>query len=123
MKEFELLQYLINNKSFLSCYENQEKIVETLEDILYKFEYADFEDATMCLKLYKKGLNQELVRVDFEIEIEDDDKATVTAVKEGGVYKINLGDSKDTLLTITIKQEEINKQNSFTTITKTKYVV
>ena len=111
-KEYEtIIKNLINNKSFLSCYENQEKIVETLEDILYKFEYADFEDATMCLKLYKKGLNQELVRVDFEIEIEDDDKATVTAVKEGGVYKINLGDSKDTLLTITIKQEEINKND------------
>ena len=106
-----ILKNLINNKKFLSCFENEEEVIETLEDALYEIEYADFEDATLCLKLYKKGLSQKLVRVDLEVEIEDGDKAIVTAVKEDGAYKINLGDSKDTLLTATIKKEEINKND------------
>lgn len=104
-----VLENLKNNEEFLNCYEDKEELKETLEDAIEEIENDETEDgATLCIKIYKTGLKQEVVRVDFEIEI-DEEKVIVKVEKLGDAYGFGINSEEGEVCTGTLNLVNLDK--------------
>lgn len=102
------LENLKDNEEFLSCFEEKEDKKESLEEAIEEIESRKLEEeATLCVNLYKKGLKQEFVRVDFEIEA-DGEKLILKVEKVEDTYKFQLTFEGKTYCSGTIKTEQLD---------------
>lgn len=102
-----VVENLKNNKEFTNCFIDEEEIKEELETIQESLEYIDMENTQFTLKLYKKGLKQDLVRIDIGVSSEGT-VAEVQITKTAEGYKFKLLQSGMTLMSGTVKEESIN---------------
>ena len=111
---------LKDNDKFLDCFENSKQIKEALNDMIEEFEDIDSfdEETKIFINIYKAGLRQETVRVDFEVKDEtnnmlvkmektEKDKFTIKALMDGEEYvkAVVEKDGKKTKATITGNDE------------------
>ena len=111
---------LKDNDKFLDCFENSKQIKEALNDMIEELEDIDSfdEDTKIFINIYKAGLRQETVRVDFEVKDENNDmlvkiektekdKYTIKALMDGEEYvkAVVEKDGKKTKATITGNDE------------------
>ena len=102
------LENLKDNEEFLSCFEEKEDKKESLEEAIEEIESRKLEEeATLCVNLYKKGLKQEFVRVDFEIEA-DGEKLILKVEKVEDTYKFQLTFEGKTYCSGSIKTEQLD---------------
>lgn len=107
-KEISIVaENLKNNKEFTNCFIDEEEIKEELEAIQESLEDIDMENTQFTLKLYKKGLKQDLVRIDIGVSAEGI-VAEVQITKTAEGYKFKLLQSGMTLMSGTVKEESIN---------------
>lgn len=100
-----IAENLKNNKEFTKWFIDEDEIKEELELIKEELEDIDLEDTQFTLKLYKKGLKQDLVRFDISVSGEDTSvELQITKQQEG--YKFKLLQSGITLISGTVKQEK-----------------
>ncbi len=107
-----VIKNLKNNDEYLNCYEKKEERKQELEEALAKIEEIDTdEEITMYIKLYKIGLKQELVRINFEVE-DKEEKVTLKIEKENDVYSFELESKEEKYCTGTIKIEKLDDNTS-----------
>ncbi len=107
-----VINNLKNNDEYLNCYEKKEERKQELEEALAKIEEIDTnEEITMYIKLYKIGLKQELVRINFEVE-DKEEKVTLKIEKKNDVYSFELESKEEKYCTGTIKIEKLDNNTS-----------
>lgn len=103
------IEVLKNNENFLNCFEEKDKIKQVLEDALLELDYLEAsEDVTICVNLYRTGLKQEFVKVDFEVEA-DGQKLILEVEKIENQYAFKLSFEEETYCTGTVELEKINE--------------
>lgn len=103
-----VVQNLKDNKEYIKCFEDEEATKEELEDVIDTLKDIDVEDSSFTIKLYRKGIKQDTVRIDFEVEADGTvAEAQITKTEEG--YKIKMLMNNATVLTATVKEEKDSK--------------
>ena len=103
------IESLKNNEEFLHCFEEKDEIKQILEDTLQELDYVEMDEGTtICVNLYRTGLKQEFVRVDFEVEAEGQ-KLTLQVEKTGDKYAFKLSFEEETYCTGTAGLEKIDE--------------
>lgn len=103
---------LRDNEEFINCFEEDEKVYETLDDLIDKLEdLKDDEATTVEIAIYTEGIMEKVAKFDMTIDNEKREqtlKLTVTKTEENSYY-FELLEDKDTVCTGTIKVEEKNE--------------
>lgn len=110
-----ITENLKENKEFTKCFIDENQIKDELEAIKEEIEDIDIDDTQFTIKLYKKGIKQDLVRFDISVSAEGV-IAEVQITKEQEGYKFKILQSGMTLINGTIKEEEINENTTKTDI-------
>lgn len=112
-----IAENLKENKDFIKCFKDEYEIKEQLDTIIEAIEDAEVEeDGKFTIKLYKKGIKQDIVRVDFRAEA-DDQIVEAQITKEEDGYKVKMLANGMALLTATTKQENIDENTIKTDLT------
>lgn len=107
---------LKDNKDYIKCFENEEEIKEQLEYMIESLEDIEVEDSVFTMTLYRRGIKQETVRVDFKVKANNVVlEAQVTKEEDG--YKFEILYGRETVIRGTVKIEEVN-ENTRKTNTK-----
>ncbi|MCI8587832.1 MAG: DUF4366 domain-containing protein [Clostridia bacterium] len=110
-----IVDNLKENKEFTKCFIDEDQIKDELEAIKEELEDIEVEDTQFAIKLYKKGISQDLVRVDINVSA-DGVVAEVQITKTQEGYKFKILQSGMTLMSGTIKQEKVNENTAKTDI-------
>lgn len=62
-----IVENLKNDEEFLNCFKEKQNVQKRLENVLKELQASKPKDITYYVKVYRTGLTQKLVRVDFEI--------------------------------------------------------
>lgn len=103
-----VLENLIDNEEYLNCFEDKEEEKESLLELLETFNEAEgLEDETICIKMYRAGLKQELVRVDFEVQYQEE-QLTLKVEKLEKSYKLEISIDEEVCCTGIVEIEELD---------------
>lgn len=106
------LENLKNNEEFLKCFEDKEDKKEILEETINEINAEKIEeDAILYINLYKIGIKQECVRVDFEVETAKE-KLILKVEKAEETYKFELLSKDEIYCKGTIEVEKVNETTS-----------
>ena len=105
-----VFENLKNNEEFLNCFKEKEEVKEILEDAIEEFKGIDTSEfeMTIYVKLYRKGIKQEFVRVDFEAEAEGE-KVALKLEDINDVYAFEAIVEDEVVFSGTVKVEELDK--------------
>lgn len=101
---------LKNNKEFLECYENQDEITESLEDLIDALDDMEIDDANIKFSIYNSGITQKCVKMDLEVKQDEEAVLFELTKKDEGSYefKVSEGESNNA---ITLKLDQKDKEN------------
>lgn len=104
---------LKKNEEFINCFEDDEEVYETLDDLIDKLEELEDDEATTVeIAIYTEGIMEKVAKFDVTIDNEKRDqtlKITVTKTEENSYY-FELLEDNDTVCTGIIKVEEKNEK-------------
>lgn len=99
MMEFTtVIKNLKNNQEFLNCFEEEDEIKESLEDIEESLTEAEINDkSTIEISIYTQGLVAKVVKVSAIVKDEENDETvTMTVTKtEENTYSVEVSTSED----------------------------
>jgi len=108
---------LKNNEEFLNCFEDKESIKQQLEELLLEdVEETANEEFTIYVKIYKSGLKQELVRIDFEVEVKEE-RFIFKVEKIEDTYEFELSLEEKVYFTGSSKKEKLSEKTAKTNLT------
>lgn len=102
---------LKNSEEYLKCFEEKEETKQQLEDLITELEDIETDDnATISIKIYRKGIQQQTVRI--EIELEDEEGKYILRVDNTGkIYKFRAIKNEKTYLSGEIEAKAIDFNN------------
>ncbi len=114
-----IAENLKDNKDFIKCFENEEEIKEQLEGVIEELEDIEVEDSLFTMTLYKRGIKQETVRVDFKVK-ENNEVVEVQVTKRENGYNFEILYGREEIISGVINIEKIDEN---TNKTNTKLVI
>ncbi len=102
------LENLKNNDEFLNCFEEKENKREELQEAIDEIKAERTQEATIYINLYKTGIKQEFVRVDFVVE-SNEEKITFKVEKAEETYKFEMFSEEETYCAGTLGIEKVDE--------------
>ena len=107
-----IFENLKNNEDFLNCFDEKEELKETIEDAIEDMKDTKAEqESILYVEIYRTGLKQENVRIDFEIE-SDREKLVVKIEKINDKYGFDVIFEEEEVCTGTFKLQNLDKNTS-----------
>ena len=94
-----LFTNLKDNKEFINCYEKTDEVTKNLEDAIKTLQDEEDidENATIKVSVYTTGILQNIVKVDFEVQSEDETTLIEINKKDNENYEFKITSENETV--------------------------
>ncbi len=108
-----IAENLKDNKDFIKYFENEEEIKEQLEGVIEELEDIEVGDSVFTMTLYRRGIKQETVRVDFKVK-ENDEVVEIQVTKGKNGYNFEILYNREEIISGAINIEKIDENTNKT---------